>query len=409
MGTERWYEPLSDPSGHCACPELRGTGAHQRCECARYGVFGIHRSLVNTGATLTLHRADGGLEDQVAGGEDWGGIGGDNITKETAQLTSAGWGTAPATPGAANQAESAAPAAADAESAITHTPTTRLIGRPSMPTTLHAEPSVPTVTVIGPRTVMQNQLVTYTGSVADIGDTIARSMVYRWNFGDTVTAQGREVQHRFTTPGTYALVVQAAYQDYVAESYVPITVLPYSLSLSLTTDRKVRLHNDAAYPVDVSHFTLVSGTRVYTLPIRTYLEPRATLTLPVTAGVLATEQPTLYDAVGTVQARVATPTPAAPSMVAAAPQPAAAAASNFSFVSAPATEPVPVPDLAVSAAPPPAVPASGTAVRWSVYAAWAVLVVIGMAAVSIGRSREAVALAGVADSDEASLVRVPFK
>ena len=34
-------------------------------------------ALVNTGATLKLRRDDGGLEDQVAGGEDWKQVGGD--------------------------------------------------------------------------------------------------------------------------------------------------------------------------------------------------------------------------------------------------------------------------------------------------------------------------------------------
>ena len=56
-------------------------------------------ALVNTGATLTLRRADSTIEDQVAGGADWGTVGGDNATKETAQYISRGWVTAVATPG----------------------------------------------------------------------------------------------------------------------------------------------------------------------------------------------------------------------------------------------------------------------------------------------------------------------
>jgi len=47
-------------------------------------------ALVNSGATLTLLRADGSVADQVSGGENWQNIGGDNTTKDTAQYTSSG-------------------------------------------------------------------------------------------------------------------------------------------------------------------------------------------------------------------------------------------------------------------------------------------------------------------------------
>ncbi|HMA78498.1 MAG TPA: lamin tail domain-containing protein, partial [Candidatus Paceibacterota bacterium] len=57
-------------------------------------------SLANTGATLRLYDAIGALIDQVAGGENWEDLGGDNTTKETAQYTSGGWVTAAPTPGA---------------------------------------------------------------------------------------------------------------------------------------------------------------------------------------------------------------------------------------------------------------------------------------------------------------------
>ena len=64
------------------------------------GAFLIYTgALTNTGATLVLARDDGGIEDQVSGGENWENIGGDNVTKETAQYTSSGWTTGAATPG----------------------------------------------------------------------------------------------------------------------------------------------------------------------------------------------------------------------------------------------------------------------------------------------------------------------
>lgn len=56
-------------------------------------------ALKNSGATLTLRNAASELVDQVEGGTNWIELGGSNRTKETAQRTSDGWITAPATPG----------------------------------------------------------------------------------------------------------------------------------------------------------------------------------------------------------------------------------------------------------------------------------------------------------------------
>lgn len=56
-------------------------------------------ALKNSGATLTLMKADGTVVDVVEGGVAWERIGGSNETKATAQRTENGWVTAPATPG----------------------------------------------------------------------------------------------------------------------------------------------------------------------------------------------------------------------------------------------------------------------------------------------------------------------
>jgi len=58
-------------------------------------------ALPNTGATLSLYDAANNRIDQVVGGENWENIGGNNETKDTAQLFEEEWITAPASPGTA--------------------------------------------------------------------------------------------------------------------------------------------------------------------------------------------------------------------------------------------------------------------------------------------------------------------
>lgn len=66
-------------------------------------------ALSNKGKTLTLRRPDNSVEDQVVGGDNWENIGGDNVTKETAQWVGTRWVTTSPTPGEANTAPAPRP------------------------------------------------------------------------------------------------------------------------------------------------------------------------------------------------------------------------------------------------------------------------------------------------------------
>ena len=176
-------------------------------------------ALVNTGATLTLRSDTGVIMDQVAGGENWQEIGGDNATKETAQYTSQGWVTAVATPGAQNT--SAAPSNPSGSSTSTSSSQTT----ESSPSTSSGTKSksigakstvrLGSVNPILKLTVDQqdiayvNQTTSFKVTPSGVGDTIAGSLVYAWNFGDSFTATGTTVSHHYPYPGTYVVTVRA--------------------------------------------------------------------------------------------------------------------------------------------------------------------------------------------------------
>jgi hypothetical protein len=61
------------------------------------------KGIGNDGETLKLKDGSGSVIDTVVGGKNWKNIGGDNKTKETAQLVDGTWVTAPATPKADNK------------------------------------------------------------------------------------------------------------------------------------------------------------------------------------------------------------------------------------------------------------------------------------------------------------------
>ncbi len=250
-------------------------------------------ALVNTGATLRITRSDGGLEDQVPGGENWQNIGGDNVTKETAQYTTAGWVTGTPTPGAANSGtprdeedddnEEDTDTSDDEDDTETETNTTpknnvkkgssgdtvRLVLRD---VSLQLEVTSQSVGYV-------NQEISFLVTPSGIGDVLVDSLQYDWNFGDGSTAHTKESKHSFRYPGKYVVTVYGGFKRQEQVARHEITILPVSLSLSTNKAGDVQVNNDSPYEIDVSGYQ-VKGKRTFVFPKYSVILPKQTVTLP---------------------------------------------------------------------------------------------------------------------------------
>lgn len=244
-------------------------------------------ALGNTGATLLLQRSDGSIEDQISGGENWENIGGDNVTKETAQYTSAGWVTTDPTPGARNSVvstpepennpeeledtsdnEEITPKKVKSSGSSSRTKKQLVLPDPKLVFTLQA-PSVAYV----------HQPISFAVEPEGITDVLLNSVQFRWNFGDLTTQQGRLITHQYEYPGTYVVVIDGTFKKYSASLRHKITVLPVTFSMTKNSAGDVQVHNDSKYEVDVSRYR-VQGDSVIIFPENTILLPSATLTIP---------------------------------------------------------------------------------------------------------------------------------
>lgn len=241
-------------------------------------------ALVNTGATLSLKRTDGSLEDQVSGGENWQSIGGDNVTKETAQYTNKGWVTAAATPGRAATASEAPVAAADTTETTTTQTTAEKTTAPSR------KSSTETVRLVLPDVTLQlkidaqtvgyvHQPITLEVTPSGIGDALKASLLYEWNFGDGMTAAGKEVTHTYDYPGTYVVTVYGGFKRQEQVARQEITILPVTVSLTTNDGGDVQVNNDSPYELDISGYQ-IKASKSFTFPARSILLPGATITIP---------------------------------------------------------------------------------------------------------------------------------
>ena len=244
-------------------------------------------ALVNTGATLQLKRSDGGLEDQVAGGVDWSTIGGDNITKETAQYTTSGWVTGAPTPGAANSG-SPKEIEEEQEEPVEEEEENEEAG-PSVPAPTLKTGSGEAVKLMLPGKTLKlavtaqklgyvHQPIDFSVQPSGVGGTLLDSLTYEWNFGDGTTAMAKEPVHSYKFPGTYVVTVYGGYKRQEQVARHEITILPVSLSLTLSSNGELQVNNDSPYEIDISGYTLDGGKK-FVFPARSVMLPNQTITL----------------------------------------------------------------------------------------------------------------------------------
>lgn len=245
-------------------------------------------ALVNTGATLRLLRTDASLVDQVAGGEDWKNIGGDNVTKETGQYTSKGWVTAVATPGQApvepsdnNEIENNDSASSTPKTSTSNSTTGVAVkkGNSGEPVILEL-PNVSLILKVKAQTIgYVHQPISFKVEPTGIGDTLIDSLEYQWNFGDGLISTTKDPEHIFDYPGTYLVTIYAGFKRQEQVARHEITILPVTTSLTMNQAGDIQINNDSPYEINISGYQLVAD-KEFVFPDYSILLPKQTVTIP---------------------------------------------------------------------------------------------------------------------------------
>ena len=255
-------------------------------------VAAFGNGLGNTGETLRLRDASGAIVDTVVGGADWGLVGGDNTTKETAQRLPAGtsWTTGAATPRAANvsggEVLGAQTTTAHTDTAASSTSTT---ASTEVKKSAYAASVYPrdTMTVSAGRDlrVFTGFSVSFSGAALGLYDETLPYATYRWNFGDGAVGVGKSVTHAYRFPGEYTVTLQVYNASLEATDRLLVSVTPASVTISRASEGPggfVELENGSDREVDISGWILAlhSGTPSFVFPPYTTLAAKRATVFP---------------------------------------------------------------------------------------------------------------------------------
>ena len=224
-------------------------------------------ALSNSGATLVLTDAGGTLVDQVAGGTNWASIGGDNVTKQTAQRTVSGWKTAVGTPSVSNEGVAETLPTEDPQEAesVTASSTPTSVGGGGPPEYLPI-PQLRLMVRMGKTAVVEAETA-FSVSVYDAQARRRDDAEIAWSFGDGMRRTGASVLHQFYAPGEYVVVVRATTPDGgdVSREMI-VTAVESVLKITAVTPKGITIFNPSTQSVDVSWWRLHVGDRDFKLP-----------------------------------------------------------------------------------------------------------------------------------------------
>ncbi|MDO8576573.1 MAG: lamin tail domain-containing protein [bacterium] len=233
-------------------------------------------SLSNSGETLLLKNAGGTIVDTVVGGENWQGVGGDNVTKQTAQKTTNGWTTTAPTPGAANAGGSSGNSDtgdnSDANDSGVATTTEQSTGSGGGSGD-SVMPPPPKVFADGgsDRTVVVGADTEFRARAYDEKKNLIDFSRFHWNFGDGSVSEVATVLHSFEYPGRYVVVLDMPEEKDAAADQIIVTVERVQLTLTLMQDGGVMIENRAGRTLDLSRWIVRSHGQAFTIPDHTFI------------------------------------------------------------------------------------------------------------------------------------------
>lgn len=228
--------------------------------------------LSNTGETLSLKNASDVVLDSVIGGKDWGNVGGDNLSKETAQRTANSWITGTPTPRAENVSNG------------------EILGA----MTTSANNGTITITTESDVGAFVGVPYLFSASALDKNGSPLSDASYRYNFGDGSVGDGSSVSHAYAFAGDYAASFDVFWNGTSKNVRIAVSVTDPNVvidKIATGTTGYIELKNRGAQELDMTGWHLrdqyEAGADDFIFPLHSIILPLSSLRLPnQTTGLL---------------------------------------------------------------------------------------------------------------------------
>jgi hypothetical protein len=138
--------------------------------------------------------------------------------------------------------------------------------------------------------------MTFSGRALGLKKEPLEGARFLWSFGDGGFAEGSVVTHTFSFPGTYAVSLDVSSGGFSGSDRLVATVREAAVSIIGQTAGVaggVVVRNNSRYELDLSSWSLRSGTTLFFFPLRTIILPETAVTFAnQITGLTVTDLPT---------------------------------------------------------------------------------------------------------------------
>lgn len=126
---------------------------------------------------------------------------------------------------------------------------------------------------------------------------------YVWNFGDGAMAEGAQVRHTYSYPGTYDVLLSVGYNYSSATARAALAAAEAPVALIAEGDGSLTVANQSDYDLDIGSWSLAQGTSTFMVPEGTMLlRGKGVRFAPAVLGFMGDEHATLRYANGAIAA-----------------------------------------------------------------------------------------------------------
>ena len=251
-------------------------------------LFRASFSLNDSEALAMKENKDALPSDSVTYTSEWGAENDGN----SLQKISSGWSAAAPTPGSENASngavENGGSSSSEAEEAENNNADNQSAEGQNSPASsgneaIDVHTQIKVLVKERPRIVGVGVSFSLKGFVLGLDDEPIDNARYMWSLGDGARREGQNIAYTYQYPGEYVVILDGSSGQYADSVRFTVKVVPIQIivaNVGPKEDFYIELKNESQYEVDLGNWILISGSRNFRIPEKTFIISNKTLIFP---------------------------------------------------------------------------------------------------------------------------------